>query len=70
MKKYEIAVGNGIALKCKLVSEKEYNDLLKQNEKTLEQEKVKNELLTNAIEDLKKQLNNIKEEIKLLKGEE
>lgn len=70
MVKKEIAVGNGIALVCKMVDDKEYADIMSENARTLAKEKYEKKLLQDSIISLQQQINDLKHEIKVLKGEE
>lgn len=70
MVKKEIAVGNGIALVCKMVDGKEYAEIMSENAKTLAKERYEKKLLQDSIISLQQQINDLKHEIKVLKGEE
>lgn len=70
MKKYEVAVGNGIVLKCKMVSDEEYADLLEKNNEKVDLELLEREKLLLAIKKLEEEVINLKHEVSVLKGEE
>lgn len=76
MKKYEVAIicdKNGEiigCLKCKLVSESEYKELVKKTQKTLERKAREDRELKLAIENTNKTVNELAREIRVLKGEE
>lgn len=76
MKKYEVAIivdvnGNPIgSLKCKLVDEKQYHELKEKHQNYLQLEEHKKVVLLESIEKLEKQIEELKEEIKVLKGED
>lgn len=70
MVKKEIAVGNGIALVCKMVDDKEYADIMSENARTLAKEKLEKQNLYKTISFLQEEINDLKHEIKVLKGEE
>lgn len=76
MKKYEVAIlvdkkGNTIgALKCKMCDEKEYKDLVSKTQKTLESQELERINTLKYVEELSKSVNDLKKEIKHLKGEE
>lgn len=70
MKKYEIAISeNGIVLKCKLVSEEEFKQLSKQSQLNLANEEKAKRDLKLKVANLEEQVEILKKEIKLLKGE-
>lgn len=70
MKKYEIAISeNGIVLKCKLVSEEEFKQLSKQSQLNLANEEKAKRDLKLKVANLEEQVEILKREIKLLKGE-
>ena len=70
MKKYEIAISeNGIVLKCKLVSEEEFKQLSKQSQLNLANEEKAKRDLKIKVANLEEQVEILKREIKLLKGE-
>jgi len=70
MKKYEIAISeNGIVLKCKLVSEEEFKQLSKQSQLNLANEEKAKRDLKLKVANLEEQVELLKKEIKLLKGE-
>lgn len=70
MKKYEIAISeNGIVLKCKLVSEEEFKQLSKQSQLNLANEEKAKRDLKLKVANLEEQVEILKNEIKLLKGE-
>ena len=71
LKKYEVAISdNGIWSKCKMVSEQEYNQLKKESEQVLAQERFDKQQIINAIRELNKRIEDLEKEIKVLKGEE
>lgn len=70
MKKYEVAVGNGIALKCKIVSAKEYEDLIAQNSREVERKERELADLNRHIDELEVQISKLMLEISKLKGED
>ena len=71
LKKYEVAISdNGICSKCKMVSEQEYNQLKKESEQVLAQERFDKQQIINAIRELNKRIEDLEKEIKVLKGEE
>lgn len=75
MKQYEVAVivdenGEVIgALKCKMVDEKEYANIMSENARTLAKEKLEKKNLYKTIGFLQEEINDLKHEIKVLKGE-
>ena len=70
MKKYEIAISEtGIVLKCKLVSEEEFKQLSKQSQLNLANEEKAKRDLKIKVANLEEQVEILKREIKLLKGE-
>ena len=70
MKKYEIAISeSGIVLKCKLVSEEEFKQLSKQSQLNLANEEKAKRDLKLKVANLEEQVEILKREIKLLKGE-
>ena len=71
LKKYEVAISeNGICYKCKMVSEEEYKRLQAESEKALSKEKADKDLLLLNIQNLFMELEKVKREIRVLKGEE
>lgn len=70
MKKYEVAVGNGIALKCKIVSAKEYEDLISKNKIEIERKERELADLNRHIDELEVQISKLMLEISKLKGED
>lgn len=76
MKKYEVAIiynrkGDVIGcLKCKMVDENEYKDLVSKTQKTLESQELEKINTLKYVEELSKSVNDLKKEIKHLKGEE
>ena len=71
LKKYEVAISdNGICSKCKMVSEEEYKRLQTESEKALAKEKADKDLLLLNIQNLFMELEKVKREIRVLKGEE
>ena len=76
MKKYEVAVlydtqGKVIgALKVKMVDDNEFKQLQQSTEETLEKEKLEKQILYKQIGFLQEEINALKHEIKVLKGEE
>ena len=70
MKQFEVAVGNGVVLKCRMVNEEQYKQLLADNDKKLEQERLEKAELKRELNDLKDLIEDLKKEIKVLKGED
>lgn len=70
MKQFEVAVGNGVVLKCRMVNEEQYKQLLAENDKKLEQERLEKAELVRRLNFLREELDNLKKEIKVLKGED
>ena len=71
LKKYEVAISdNGICSKCKIVSEQEYNQLKKESEQVLAQERFDKQQIINVIRELNKRIEDLEKEIGVLKGEE
>lgn len=76
MKKYEVAIildtnGNIVgALKCKMVDEKEYKELINRSAETNSLKDRKIRELEQAISNLDKSLNNLAKDVRELKGEE
>ena len=69
-KKYEVAISEtGIVLKCKLVSEEEFKQLSKQSQLNLTNEEKAKRDLKLKVANLGEQVEILKKEIKLLKGE-
>lgn len=69
-RKYEVAISeNGIVLKCKLVSEEEFKQLSKQSQLNLANEEKAKRDLKLKVANLEEQVELLKKEIKLLKGE-
>jgi len=70
MKQLEVAIGNGFVLKCRMVSDEEYKKLLADNDKKLEQERLEKADLKRELKDLRDLIEELKKEIKVLKGED
>jgi len=70
MKQLEVAIGNGFILKCRMVDEEQYKQLLADNDKKLEQERLEKAELKRELNDLKDLIEELKKEIKVLKGED
>lgn len=76
MKKYEVAIicdKNGEiigCLKCKLVSESEYKELVKKTQKTLERKAKEDRELKLTLDNTDKAIQELVREIRVLKGEE
>ena len=74
--KYEVAVlydtnGNIVsALKCKVVDENEYNQLIEKTKRYLDSKNSEKKKLEKRIDELKEEINELKKDIKVLKGEE
>ena len=70
MKQLEVAIGNGFVLKCRMVNEEQYKQLLADNDKKLEKERLEKAELKRELNDLKDLIEGLKKEIKVLKGED
>ena len=71
MKKYEVAINKkGQASKCKLVDEQEYKRLLAESDRVDQQEQEEKLNLQGTIAKLFQEIDKLKHEIKVLKGEE
>lgn len=70
MKQLEVAIGNGFVLKCRMVNEEQYKQLLADNDKKLEKERLEKAELKRELNDLKDLIEELKKEIKVLKGED
>lgn len=70
MVKKEVAVGNGIALVCKMVDDKEYAQLMSENAKALDLKDKQESELKKQLDETNKAIAELKREIKVLKGEE
>ena len=70
MKQFEVAIGNGFVLKCRMVNEEQYKQLLADNDKKIEKERLEKADLKRELKDLREELENLKKEIKVHKGED
>lgn len=71
MKKYEIALSeDGTIARCRLVSESEFAELTKSSAKIHLNRKEEKLSIFRYIESLQKQIDDLKKEIKVLKGED
>ena len=70
MKKYEVAVGHGITLKCRMVDETEYKALKLESEKEINRKEKEIIDLHRQIDNLEIKLSMLEKEISKLKGED
>lgn len=70
MKRHEVAVGHGLAFKCKMVDDTELKTLMLESEKELNRKEKEIVDLHRQIDNLEIELSMLKKEISKLKGED
>ena len=71
VKKHEVAISkDGKIAKCRVVDEKELQELQAESDKVFASEKVEKEKMLETIQHLEDEIDGLKQEIKVLKGED